>query len=115
MPHLIIECGARLSPAVRERILRDAHGALLSSGEVVTATDLKSRMVVSDSVLIGVEGADATFVHAELRILAGRSTETRQELARMLLRALTQTVDDQVEASVEVRELADDYVKRTEH
>ncbi|GAB3249660.1 5-carboxymethyl-2-hydroxymuconate Delta-isomerase [Kineosporia babensis] len=112
MPHLIIECGARLSASVRDRLIRDAHQALLESGQVRKPTDLKSRLVQVEQDLVGQDSPELTFVHAELRLLAGRSAETRQELADLLLKTLTQDLAPEVQASVEVRELAATYAKR---
>ena len=43
--------------------------------------DLKTRFVVADSFEIGTAPAHRAFVHAQLRLLAGRTPAAKKELA----------------------------------
>ena len=43
--------------------------------------DLKTRFIVADSFEIGIAPANRAFVHAQLRLLAGRTPEAKTELA----------------------------------
>lgn len=113
MPHLIIEAGAGVPAAALDRILLDAHRALLTSGQVASPIDLKSRVVRAAAERVGGIRSAATFVHAELRLLPGRSPEVRRALADQLLQVLDRHAADDVELSVEVRLMDDVYVKRT--
>jgi 5-carboxymethyl-2-hydroxymuconate isomerase len=112
MPHLIIQVGAGVSASEQESLLRNAHRALLDSGEVKVPINLKSRVVQAERELIGHEGPSASFVHAELRLLVGRSPETRQRLADLVLAALSEDLRPEIETSVEVNELPAAYAKR---
>lgn len=112
MPHLIIEHGSDLSDSDQERLLRNAHQAMLDSGEVRKAGDLKSRIRRVDRHLVGNEGPQASFIHAELRLLVGRSPETRQALADAILAALVPDLGSHVQVSVEINELPAAYAKR---
>jgi len=112
MPHLIIHVGASISESEQDRMLRAAHRAMLDSGEVRKPIDLKSRVIRVEQDLVGHEQAPTSFVHAELRLLVGRSPQTRQRLADLILAGLTDGLRPEVETSVEVRELPAAYAKR---
>ncbi|MCD5314840.1 tautomerase family protein [Kineosporia babensis] len=93
-------------------MLRSAHQAMLDSGEVRRPVDLKSRIRQADQHLVGSDDPEATFVHAELRLLVGRSPQTRQALAEAILAALVPGLGPKVQVSVEIRELPAEYAKR---
>ncbi|GAA3628612.1 hypothetical protein GCM10022223_52550 [Kineosporia mesophila] len=112
MPHLTIHVGAGLSASEQDLMLRNAHLAMLDSGEVREPINLKSRVIQAERDLVGHEGPETSFVHAELRLLVGRSPETRQRLADLILAALADGLRPEVETSVEVRELPAAYAKR---
>lgn len=68
--------------------------------------DLKTRFVVADSFEIGTAPANRAFVHAQLRLLSGRTPEAKKDLSGRIaavLRDLTPRPQGvMVQLSVEV-------------
>lgn len=81
MPHLTIEYSANLPHYPEAETLAALNAALCAHPEVQDEADLKSRFIVADSYEIGTAPAQRAFVHAQLRLLAGRSPEAKKELS----------------------------------
>ena len=65
---------------------------MTSSPEVLNEADLKTRIVALDGYAIGTATGPRAFVHAELRLLSGRSPEAKRDLSDRIaavLRRLT--------------------------
>ena len=82
MPHLGIEYTSNLENFPEAHLLDALNAAVIASGQVQNEQDLKSRTVRTEQFVIG---ADPTalrgFVHAELRLLAGRTPEMKRDLS----------------------------------
>ena len=82
MPHLVIEYTSNLENFPEAHLLDALNAAVIASGQVQNEQDLKSRTVRTEQFVIG---ADPTalrgFVHAELRLLAGRTPEMKRDLS----------------------------------
>lgn len=92
MPHLTIEYTSNLPHFPEAEALRSINAALCASPEIPEEADLKTRFIVADSFEIGTAPAHRAFVHAQLRLLAGRSPETKKVLSGQIaavLRELT--------------------------
>ena len=92
MPHLIVEYSSNLPDFPEREALAALNAAVCASPEVQDEADLKSRFVCTNSFEIGTAPANRAFVHAQLRLLSGRSPEAKQNLAdrvAQVLRRLT--------------------------
>ena len=92
MPHLIVEYSSNLPAYPEAQALAELNAAVCASPEVQDEADLKSRFVCTNSFEIGTAPANRAFVHAQLRLLSGRSPEAKQNLAdrvAQVLRRLT--------------------------
>ena len=81
MPHLTIEYSANLPHYPEAETLTALNAALCAHPQVQDEADLKTRFIVADSFEIGIAPANRAFVHAQLRLLAGRTPEAKTELA----------------------------------
>lgn len=116
MPHLIVEYSSNLADFPQAQALRELNQSLTGSPEVQDETDLKTRIIALDSFEIGIAPADRGFVHAQLRLLAGRTPEAKQDLAERVaavLRRLTPKPEGLlVQLSVEIVDMdRPSYVK----
>ncbi|MGE8319133.1 MAG: 5-carboxymethyl-2-hydroxymuconate Delta-isomerase [Comamonas sp.] len=93
MPHLIVEYTANLGDFPEAQLLADLNDAVIASGQIAIEHDLKSRCVRSGSFVIGASAHQAEprgFVHAELRLLSGRTPETKRDLSDRIAAVLRQ-------------------------
>ena len=81
MPHLTIEYSGNLPHFPEAETLTALNATLCAHPEVQDEADLKTRFVVADSFEIGTAPAHRAFVHAQLRLLAGRTPAAKKELA----------------------------------
>ncbi len=91
MPHITIEVSPELTDFDSHRALERVNRALADSGQFDDA-DIKSRVLRLREVRIGAAGAPQGFVHATLRLLAGRNQATRAVLSATLLEALVDSL-----------------------
>lgn len=116
MPHLTLEYTRNLDGFPVAETLRSINETLFDSGEVQAESDLKSRAIALDAVQIGTAGGTRGFVHVQLRMLAGRTPEAKQDLTEriaVVLRAQTpRPAGMLVQLSVEVVDMdRGSYVK----
>ena len=78
MPHLIVEYSQNLAGFPEAQALTELNQAVTSSPEVLDEADLKSRFVLVDSFEIGTAPANRAFVHAQLRLLSGRTPDAKK-------------------------------------
>jgi len=103
MPHFILEHSAGLADrAVVRNALRRLHDAAADSG-VVSAIDLKMRAIPVDSWLVA--GTAMPFAHLTVRLLEGRTPETKLALSKALLAVLTDCFPDIERLSVEMQDM----------
>ena len=79
MPHLTIEYSANLPHYPEAETLTALNAALCAHPQVQDEADLKTRFIVADSFEIGIAPANRAFVHAQLRLLAGRIAAVLRE------------------------------------
>ncbi|EER58876.1 5-carboxymethyl-2-hydroxymuconate isomerase [Acidovorax delafieldii 2AN] len=116
MPHLIVEYSQNLAGFPEAQALAELNQAVTSSPEVLDEADLKSRFVLVDSFEIGTAPANRAFVHAQLRLLSGRSPEAKKDLservAGVLRRLSPKPAGVMVQLSVEIVDMdRGSYVK----
>ncbi|NMM87681.1 5-carboxymethyl-2-hydroxymuconate isomerase [Rhodococcus sp. SRB_17] len=116
MPHLIVEYSQNLAPFPEAEALSELNAAVTASPEIADEADLKSRFVLADSFEVGTAPAQRAFVHAQLRLLSGRSPEAKKDLservAGVLRRLAPKPAGVMVQLSVEVVDMdRGSYVK----
>ena len=90
MPHLTVEYSDNLPDYPEAEALSALNAAVCASPEVLDEADVKTRFVRHTSFEIGTAPAQRAFVHAQLRLLAGRSPEAKQDLAARIAGVLRQ-------------------------
>lgn len=88
MPHLTIEYSRNLPLYPEAQALAEINAALCASPEFPDEADVKSRFLIADSFEIGTAPAQRAFVHAQLRLLSGRSPEAKKDLAERIAEVL---------------------------
>ena len=116
MPHLTIEYSANLPHYPKAETLTALNAALCAHPQVQDEADLKTRFIVADSFEIGIAPANRAFVHAQLRLLAGRTPEAKKDLservAEVLRRLSPKPAGVMVQLSVEIVDMdRGSYVK----
>ncbi|AVO50013.1 5-carboxymethyl-2-hydroxymuconate isomerase [Melaminivora suipulveris] len=116
MPHLTVEYSCNLPDFPAPQALRELNAAVCASPEVADEADLKTRLVRVDAFEIGTQPAQRAFVHAQLRLLSGRTPEAKADLSERVagvLRRLTPRPEGVlVQLSVEIVDMdRPSYVK----
>jgi len=106
MPHLIVEYSRNLAGFPEAQALTELNQAITASPEVADEADLKTRFVVANSFAIGTAPEPRAFVHAQLRLLSGRTPEAKRDLservAAVLRRLAPKPAGVLVQLSVEI-------------
>lgn len=106
MPHLIVEYSRNLAGFPEAQALTELNQAVTASPEVADEADLKTRFTVANSFAIGTAPEPRAFVHAQLRLLSGRTPEAKRELservASVLRRLAPKPAGVLVQLSVEI-------------
>lgn len=116
MPHLVIEHSTNLGTFPVAEMFAVLNRSLTASPEIKDEADLKTRTVAVDTFRIGNEPSARAFVHAQLRLLSGRSPEAKRDLSERIAVVLREFVPRPagllVQLSVEVVDMdRDSYVK----
>jgi 5-carboxymethyl-2-hydroxymuconate isomerase len=91
MPHLTLEYTNNLPEFDVQQILLAINTILIKSGHF-EGPDIKSRAVRLDHFMVGNGSVATAFAHVTLRLLHGRSPETKSVLANSLLGAMQSAV-----------------------
>lgn len=81
MPHLTIEYSSNLTDFPEAQALAELNAAVTASPEVLDEADLKTRFVRTSSFEIGTAPANRAFIHAQMRLLAGRGPDAKKDIA----------------------------------
>jgi 5-carboxymethyl-2-hydroxymuconate isomerase len=105
MPHLTIEYSANLQQAVQAGdVLALAHDCMIQSGLFAVPADIKTRAYRAGLFLVGTDPA-ASFAHATVHLLAGRTVEQKQALTQALLAVLRAALPSANQLSVDIRDM----------
>lgn len=112
MPHVIIEHTESVSGRMHKaNVLAEVHRAMVNTG-IYAPEAIKSRTLVHNETCWGAQAMPVEFVHVEVRILAGRTIEQRQETARAVFAVLQQHFPESVRQSVNIHEMVKEtYIK----
>lgn len=116
MPHLTVEYSSNLTGFPEAQVLTELNQAVTASPEIADEADLKSRCVERGSYAIGTAPQDRAFVHAQLRLLSGRTPEAKKDfserIAAVLRRLTPRPAGVLVQLSVEIVDMdRPSYVK----
>ena len=113
MPHLIIEYSSNVAATVREeQLVKRGHNIMIAAG-LFTSSDIKSRGHEVQEFQVGEKEASGSFVHAEVKLLVGRTVEQREPLARDLFKLLSAAFPAETSVTVEITEMnRETYKKR---
>lgn len=89
MPQITLEYSTNVVPPLAEDEILGALHEMVAGTIGLPVGNCKSRAVVRDVFRVGDGGVRGAFVHAEVRILAGRPPEKKRELGTRLLEYLT--------------------------
>ncbi|QXZ09557.1 5-carboxymethyl-2-hydroxymuconate isomerase [Comamonas sp. Y33R10-2] len=108
MPHLHIEYTNNLTGLNERELMREINAVVCAHPTVPDEADVKSRIarLDMDKVYIGNQPEGRGFVHVELKLMAGRSTEAKKQMsdgmAEVLRRLVPQPAGVVVQLSVDV-------------
>lgn len=82
MPHIIIEYTPNLVDLPFDAMLAAVTRRLAESPEVENEADLKARVVKAERFRVGLAESRRGFIHATVRIMAGRTEQAKQDFSR---------------------------------
>lgn len=114
MPHLLYECSEEIKSQLSFHMLFIEMHQLLVEILPTKIESCKSRLVGYRQCFIG-DDVNNLFMHLTIKILPGRSIETKNKVGEAALKLLNQQLTDygleNVAISVELVELAQSYYK----
>ena len=103
MPHLHLEYSDNLQHIEIKPLLVAIHQALFNTGHVTDPNDLKSRAIMQQDYVIGLNAVtDQAYVHAKVSLLSGRSVEVRQAISELVLDVMQQYIAPQPELKIQL-------------
>ncbi len=88
MPHIVIEYTPNLGDLPWGAMLDAVTRELADSPEVGDEADLKARVLRTEAFRVGLAPQGRAFVHATVRILAGRSPAAKKEFSERVARGM---------------------------
>ena len=111
MPHLTLEYAAPLKQEIDIQGLVDATFDAAKASDLFGAKAIKVRAIPIDAFNTG--GTNQAFIHVNIKLLPGRTTEQKKALSERVLDQVLSIVSEDVAVSVEVNTLdKDTYSKR---
>lgn len=119
MPHLTVQATPNVTIRQPESLLKALNTVLWQSGEFKQPEDIKARILDVETFLVGMEDdqQERGFISVELRLMPGRSEDTKNALAASLLACLqselaaTKSNRVKIQCCVEVLDLNTVYQK----
>ena len=111
MPHLHIEYTDNLTGLNERELMREINAVVCAHPTVPDEADVKARIarLNMSNVYIGTQPDNRGFVHVQLQLMAGRSTEAKKQMsdgiAEVLRRLVPQPANVLVQLSVDVADM----------
>lgn len=103
MPHLHLEYSDNLQHIEIKPLLVAIHQALVGAGYVSDPNDLKSRAIMQQDYVIGLDVVtDQAYVHTKISLLSGRSVEVRQAISELVLDLMQQYIAPQLGLNIQL-------------
>lgn len=120
MPHIVIQATPNVHIPHEESLIKTLNTVLWNSGEVAQKSDIKTRIMPINTFLVGTDDDEQRFgyIYIELKLMVGRSEDTKNALAAQLLAATEDALAKeqsgrvQVQLCVEVTEISQTYHKK---
>ena len=120
MPHIVIQATPNVHIPHEESLVKALNTAIWNSGEINHKSDIKTRVMPINTFLVGTDDDEQRFgyIYIELKLMAGRSEDTKNALAAQLLAATEDALAKeqsgrvQVQLCVEVTEISQNYHKK---
>ena len=111
MPHIIIEHDSKTKKEINLSKLAQSLHAILATHETVKLEALKTRTVEVENVIIGNNEMPNKMIHVTVLLLAGRSNELKETMAKSLFDKTHEILDGHpCSITVNIDELAT-YIK----
>lgn len=102
MPHIHLEYSDNLKHLEIKPILLKMNQALIAAAYVNHPDDLKSRAVMQQDYVIGLNlETTQAYLHAKVSLLSGRSAELRKQISDTVLKVMLQEVPKQQDLTVQ--------------
>lgn len=118
MPHLHIEYTDNLTGLNERELMRELNAVVCAHPTVPNEADVKARIarLSMNNVYIGTQPEQRGFVHVQLQLMAGRSTEAKKQMsdgmAEVLRRLVPHPENVMVQLSVDIADMdKDTYFK----
>ena len=109
MPHLYVEYSANLTGLPEQQMLTELVATVCAHPSILDELDVKARIAPVQQYAIGTGGGLRGFIHADLRLMSGRTPEAKKELSDRIgdvLRRLTPHPEGMlVQVSVEISDM----------
>ena len=109
MPHLYVDYSDNLAGLPEQQLLTEAVAAVCSHPSIVEELDVKGRIAAVQQYVVGTVPGPRGFIHAELRLMSGRTPEAKKELsdrvAEVLRRLTPHPAGMLVQISVEITDM----------
>jgi 5-carboxymethyl-2-hydroxymuconate isomerase len=107
MPHLVIEYAEKLEEQISIPALISAAQQAMSQTGLFAPHSIKTRALPYRQFIAGgsLQGSSSSFIHAEVRLLQGRSDTEREALSCAVFNCLCQFAEGVPAVTVEVREM----------
>lgn len=109
MPHLHVEYSDNLADLPEQQMLTELVTSVCGHPSIIDEFDVKGRIAKTRQYVIGTVAGSRGFIHAELRLLSGRTPEAKKELSDRIgevLRRLTPHPEGMlVQVSVEIADM----------
>lgn len=82
MPHIVVEYTPNLGELPFDAMLAAVTRNLTGSPEITDEADLKARVLRAEHYRVGTADSGRGYIHVQLRILAGRTPEAKDDLSK---------------------------------
>jgi len=103
MPHMIIEYSSGALDQAAVTSLMKALSETASGTGVVRAEDIKVRATSYHHFLVA--GAEESFIHLSVHLLAGRTPDQKETLSISLRRTMSELCPEVISLSVDIRDM----------
>lgn len=105
MPHLTVQATPNVIIRQPESLLKALNSTLWASGQFKQPEDIKARILDVETFLVGMDDdqQERGFVSVELRLMPGRSDDTKNTLAASLLACLQSELTAAMSSRVKVQ------------
>ncbi|MCD2511353.1 5-carboxymethyl-2-hydroxymuconate Delta-isomerase [Comamonas endophytica] len=109
MPHLFIDYSDNLAGLPEQQMLTELVATVCEHPSILDELDVKARIAPAKQYVIGTGSGLRGFIHADLRLMAGRTPEVKKELsdrvAEVLRRFTPHPEGMLVQVSVEITDM----------